>query len=316
MQWLKFILLLTLTQLAMAAPEHKKLTPKEAADKLVNIAATIQNYEHHLSTVENDLKQAREEEGAILQELDQHNQRLMETIHYLRHATQYSPLLAMLAARKPEDVIHCSVMLRSVTPEIHYRNQQLLDKVRALSQIRSQLEAKQDELRAITFKYYEEREALDFILNTNVSSGRIVNEIPESMELTLKKPVVGKIIPTYEGTNPEWASFTQGILFVTRPEAEVVSPLTGVIVCSGDFAPGQGKMIHIQNASLLVMISGLESIYRNCTAGQQIKVGTPIGRMPKTGYKKANTNSQTTPKLYLEVWRQEQTINPQSILRD
>jgi septal ring factor EnvC (AmiA/AmiB activator) len=317
MQWLRIIFLfLALNLQTHAIPAPKKMSYKEATEKLTSIAAAIQNYEQQLSAVENDLSQARAEENAILQELGHHNQRLMETIHYLRHATQYSPVLAMLSAPKPEDVIHSSMLLRAVTPEIHYRNQQLLQKVTVLSQIRAKLETKQEELRAITFKYHEERETLDAMINANGSSGRIVNDIPQNTDgkSYLKKPVVGKIIPTYESTKPEWASFTQGILFTTRPEAQVVSPLTGVIVSSGDYAEGQGKIIQIQNSTLLVMMSGLGSLYANCKAGQQVMLGAPIGRMPKKAYKKASSSSM--PDLYLEVWHQEQTIDPQSILQD
>ncbi len=76
----------------------------------------------------------------------------------MRHATQYSPLLAMLSAPKPENVIHSSMLLRSITPEIHARNQQLLEKVKSLSQIRTQLEEKQNKLRDITFQYHQDHD--------------------------------------------------------------------------------------------------------------------------------------------------------------
>jgi len=308
--------LILLIPLAYGAPPPKKLSPKETAEKLARIAAAIQNYEHQLSAVEHDLDQARAEENSILQEVDHHNQRLMETIHYLRHATQYSPLLAMLSASKPEDVIHSSMLIRSVTPEINFRNQQLLEKVKILSQIRAQLESKQEELRTITFKYYEERDNLDSLQITRPQPQAITGEIPQNdtEELILKKPVVGKVIPTYQSTNPEWAAYTQGILFTTRVEAQVVSPISGLIISAGDYAEGQGKMISIQTSNVLIMMSGMESLHTNCTAGQYINRGDPIGRMPKKISKKNNATVQSAPKLYLEVWRQEQTIDPQTVL--
>lgn len=319
MMWLRIVLtLLLIIHVVLAQPNAKKLSQKEAAQKLVTIAATIQDHERQLSAVEHDLNLARAEEGAILAELDHHNQRLMETIHYLRHATQYTPLLAMLSAPKPEDVIHSSMLLRSITPEIHHRNQQLLEKVHTLSDIRNKLEKKQNQLQDLTFNYYQERESLDFLLNTNSQPPSTLDEsTAESLsELTLRKPVVGKLIPSYGSTDPELASYNGGVLFVTRSEAQVVSPLSGTIVFAGDYAKGQGKMVSIQTPKYLIILSGLETLNRNCTVGHNAVAGEPIGIMQKLNLKKSKTFVQKQPRLYLEVWNQEQTIDPQSVLQE
>jgi septal ring factor EnvC (AmiA/AmiB activator) len=319
MTWLKITVSLFLCiQGVVAQPNGKKLSQKEAAQKLVTIAATIQNHELQLSAVEHDLNRARAEEGAILAELDHHNQRLMETIHYLRHATQYTPLLAMLSAPKPEDVIHSSMLLRSITPEIHQRNQQLLEKVHALSDIRNTLERKQNQLQDLTFNYYQERESLDLLLNTKSQTPPTLDESTSEPpnELTLRKPVVGKLIPSFGSTDPELASYNGGVLFVTRSEAQVISPVSGTIVFAGDYAKGQGKMVSIQTPNYLIILSGLETLNRNCSVGHNVVVGEPIGVMQKINSKKNKTSVQKQPRLYLEVWNQEQTIDPQSILQE
>lgn len=317
MLWLKFLSFLLLSApLAFAAPSPKTISQKTAQQKLINIASAIQNHEAQLSAVEHDLNQARAEEDAILGELDHHNQRLMETIHYLRHATQYSPLLAMLSASKPEDVIHSSMLLRSITPEIHARNQQLLEKVKTLSHIRAQLEAKQNKLHDITFHYHQERENLDMLLKNRSTTSNSLEEKSEndSGPLTLITPVVGKIIPTYKNPNPEWASFTQGVLFTTRVGAHVISPLSGTIAFAGDYAKGQGNMVIVETPNSHIVMSGLGSL--NCTVGQKITAGEPIGRMPMKQSKTAKASAQIAPRLYMEVWHQEQTIDPQSVLKE
>lgn len=312
MQWLRNLLMLTLLPTCIAAaPGSKSGSKIQAAKKVVNVSAAIQNYEHQLSTVEHDLEQASNEERALLAELDHYNQRLMETIHYLRHATQYSPLLAMLSASKPQDVIHSSMLLRAITPEINYRNQQLLEKVTALSLVRNELEKKQNKLRDITFHYHQERETLDKLLKDRPANNHTREQdlSTDQDEFTLIPPVVGKIIPTYESRKPEWASFTQGILFITRPGAQVISPLSGTIALAKNYTEGQGKMVIIQTAKSHVVMSGLETL--SCTLGQSITAGEPLGRMHKQ-----RKGTKTPPKLYLEIWHEEQTVNPKSVLID
>ncbi|MDF3033726.1 MAG: hypothetical protein K0R76_680 [Alphaproteobacteria bacterium] len=318
MLWHKILPLLMPVSLACAtpSPSSRDVSQKAVQQKLVKIAATIQNYEAQLSAVEHDLNQARAEESAILRELDHHNQRLMETIHYLRHATQYSPLLAMLSAPKPEDVIHTSLLLRSITPEIHRRNQQLLEKVKALSHIRAQLETRQNQLRDITFHYHEERNNLDALLKNHSPTVYAIGENPENNlnTFTLIPPVTGKLIPTYKDPRPEWASFTQGVIFSTRPGAHVISPLSGTIAFAGDYAKGQEKMVIVEAPNSHIVISGLGSL--NCKAGQSIIAGEPIGRMPPKPPLKAGMPEQNTQRLYLEVWCQEQTIDPRTVLKE
>jgi|GEM_PF-3256210 len=315
MLWLRALLFLFLLVLEIMAAPSKIKSKGTTQEQLVAIAATIQNHELQLSTVEHDLNQACSEESAILSELQHYNQRLREMVHYLRHAIQYSPLLAMLSAPKPENVIHSSMLLRSITPEIHTRNQQLLEKVKSLSRIRAQLEEKQNKLRDLTFQYHQDRDNLNELLKTRYQTSDLLKKQPgnSSEILQLIPPVVGKIIPTYGDTKPEWAPFTQGILFTTRGDAHVISPLSGIIASAGDYANGQGKMVIIETQNSHIVISGLGSL--NCTVGQSVIAGEPIGRMPKHP-KKTKASSQNAPRLYLEVWHQEQTVDPQSVLNE
>lgn len=326
-QWLGILPLSLLPSIILAAPSPspKTMSPKAAQQKLIRIAAAIQNHEAQLSAVEYELNQARAEETAILGELDHHNQRLMETIHYLRHATLYSPLLAMLSAPKPEDVVHSSLLLRSVTPEIHARNQHLLEKVKALSKIRAQLETKQNQLRDLTFHYHQERENLDALLGPQSQNSPPMEESfgsnlempdPEASGevIFLLRPVAGNLIPTYKNPNPEWAPFTQGVLFRTRHGAQVISPLSGTVAFAGEYAKGQGKMVIVETPKSHVVISGLGSL--NCKVGQNIVAGHPIGCMPLKPSPKTGGAEQAGQRLYLEVWRQEQAIDPRTVLKE
>lgn len=281
--------------------------PKSTQEQLIGLAAIIQNHEAQLTATEQELSQARTEENRLLEEIDHHHRRFMETLHYLRHAGQYSPLLALVTATKQEDVIHSSLLLRSIAPEIQERNQHLLEKIKTLSQIRTQLEEKQNRLRDITFHYHQKHESLNALLKDRPKGEKILKSEDLSLPDTLIPPVVGKLIPTYGHSSPEWASFTQGVLFSTRPGAHVVSPLSGTIAFAGEYAQSQGQMVIVQTPTSHVVMSGLGSL--NCTVGQNIMAGEPVGRMPP------KDKTQNTPRLYLEIWHQEQTIDPQSILK-
>lgn len=308
MLWLKFLLCLLSTSVVLATSSPKATSQKTIQQKLINIASSIQNYEEQLSAIENELRKTQGEEKAILEELDQYNQQLMETIHYLRHARQYSPLLTILSASKPEDVVHSSILLRSITPEIHARNQHLLEKLKTLSHIRTQLETQQNKLRDITYQYHQERENLDMLHQNRLTTNHSLNENNVFTPFTLVTPVAGKIISTYKNPQPEWASFTQGILFITRARAHVFSPLSGKIALAGDYAKGQEKMVIVEAQQSHIVMSGLGTL--NCVQGQEIRAGELIGQMPTTN------STQNPPRLYLEVWHQEQTINPQALLKE
>ncbi len=86
--------------------------------QLMDLTAKIQAQEGQMMGIEQELNQIRQEEQTMLGQVDQWHQHLMETIDYLRHAAHYSPLLAMLSAAKLEDVIHSTILIRSLTPEM------------------------------------------------------------------------------------------------------------------------------------------------------------------------------------------------------
>lgn len=284
----------------------------KTSQDLVGIASQIQKQEAQLSMLEDELNQARVQENMLREEIRFCNQQLMQTIHYLRHAKQYSPLLAMLSVEKPENIIHSSLLLRFLTPKIQMHNKQLFEKIKQSENLRRELEEKKAKLRDVTFQHYQDRNNLDVLLkkrsDTSLSED-IVEKKPTDI-LNIISPVMGKIIPTYGNMTPEWAPYTQGVLVVTRSEAQVVSPLSGIIAFAGDYAPNQGKMVIVETPHSHVVLSGLDSL--TCYEKQAIKIGEPLGRMCKIT---KNSVKSDQPKLYLEIWHQEQTIDPQSILK-
>jgi septal ring factor EnvC (AmiA/AmiB activator) len=295
---------LLLSLFAILAQAHAT-SQTSVHQQLMDLTARIQAHEGQMISIEQELNQIRQEEQATLGQVNQWHQHLMETIDYLRHAAHYSPLLAMLSASKLEDVIHSTILIRSLTPEMTARTGELLKKMKILAHLRTQLETKRNQLHNLTFQYQQEYEKLDELMKMRPQGMDRSVSIPDSSELMLP-PVVGTIIPTYGNTSPEWASYSQGILFDTRPSAYVVSPLSGTVAFAGDYAQNQGKMVIIQAAHSHVVLSGLGTV--SCSIGETVMAGEPVGRMPPLKKNEA-------VRLYLEVWRQDQTVNPQTVIK-
>jgi septal ring factor EnvC (AmiA/AmiB activator) len=275
--------------------------------QLVDLTAKIQTHEGQMMGIEQDLSQIRQEEQAMLKEINQWHQHLMETIDYLRHVAHYSPLLAIFSAAKLEDVIHSTILIRSLTPEMAVRAGELSEKMNALALIRGQLEEKREKLHHLTLQYQQEYERLDELMKVR-PQGIEQPASPSPSSDLMPPPVVGTMVPTYGNTSPEWASYSQGVLFDTRPLAYVASPLSGTVAFAGDYAQNQGKMVIIQAMHSHVVLSGLGTV--SCSIGETIMAGEPVGRMPQRPLK----NNEAV-RLYLEVWRQDQTVNPQTVIK-
>ena len=112
-------------------------------------------------------------------------------------------------------------------------------------------------------------------------------------------PVVGRLISSFGQTTGEYSSFSKGILFISRPGAQVISPIQGKVVFSGSFRH-YGNMVILQQNDYYLALSGLQ--FLNSQIGQTFLKGEPIGRMP----------IKNTPKLYLELWHGTELVDPSS----
>ncbi|MDA0238470.1 MAG: peptidoglycan DD-metalloendopeptidase family protein [Proteobacteria bacterium] len=112
-------------------------------------------------------------------------------------------------------------------------------------------------------------------------------------------PVSGRIIEHYGQTTREGLTH-KGISLESRSGARVIAPYDGTIVFAGIFR-GYGQLLIISHGegyhSLLAGMSRIDGIL-----GQSLRAGEPIGVM--TG------SPNTRPKLYIELRRGGQPINP------
>ena len=111
------------------------------------------------------------------------------------------------------------------------------------------------------------------------------------------RPVLGELLTSY-GQELSKGVTSKGIVFKTRPSAQVVAPYDGTVVFSGPFK-GYGNLIIIShNADLISLIAGMQNV--DTENGQMLLAGEPVGLMPDTD----------TAKLYMEIRKNKKPINP------
>lgn len=119
----------------------------------------------------------------------------------------------------------------------------------------------------------------------------------------LSRPVRGSIITEYGQIISNGVS-SKGIVYKTRPNAQVVAPYDGTVIFSGPFK-GYGNLIIIEHGGgYLSLLAGLGHI--DCELGQMLLAGEPVGTMA----------DDTSSKLYVEIRKDRQPINPAPWIAD
>lgn len=114
---------------------------------------------------------------------------------------------------------------------------------------------------------------------------------------TLSRPVRGTIITEY-GQPLSKGVTSKGIVYKTRPNAQVISLYDGTVIFSGPFK-GYGNIIIVEHGDgYLSLLAGLGVI--DCELGQMLLAGEPVGTMPDS----------SNAKLYVEIRKDRHPINP------
>lgn len=129
-------------------------------------------------------------------------------------------------------------------------------------------------------------------IKEQVSKGRFANA-----KGILSQPVRGTLITDY-GEMISNGVTSKGIVYKTRPKAQVIAPYDGTVIFSGPFK-GYGNLIIVEHGDgYLSLLAGLGDI--DCELGQMLLTGEPVGTMPDTA----------GAKLYVEIRKDRQPINP------
>lgn len=112
-------------------------------------------------------------------------------------------------------------------------------------------------------------------------------------------PAPGRVVTTFGQKMPN-GTLSKGVFVVTRPAAAVVAPVPGRVVFAGQFR-GYGNLVILELRDRgHALISGMSRI--DAQIGDEVLVGEPLGEM--------TPSTSATPKLYFELRRRGQPINP------
>lgn len=113
----------------------------------------------------------------------------------------------------------------------------------------------------------------------------------------LTKPVSGSLLTSY-GQELSKGVSSKGLVFKTRPGAQVVAPYDGSVIFSGPFK-GYGNLIIVEHGQGYVsLLAGMNAV--DTENGQMVLAGEPVGTMPDS----------EAAKLYFEIRRNQRPINP------
>lgn len=125
----------------------------------------------------------------------------------------------------------------------------------------------------------------------------MLRAFPRSGSIT--QPANGRLMRRY-GERTGFGNTAKGITLETRATAQVVAPFDGRVVFSGPFR-GYGEILIIEHdGGYHSLLAGLGRI--DGRVGQWILAGEPVGVMAKS--------TDSAPKLYFELRRRGQSINP------
>ena len=160
---------------------------------------------------------------------------------------------------------------------------------------------RQEEIRKAQEKKVEETQRADLI-KYNEEIIKDVGKAFVKAKGQMPMPARGKIVTRY-GEQKVKGVVSKGIMIETRNEAQVIAPFDGSVVFAGPFR-GYGNMIIIDHGGgYLSLLAGLGTI--DTEVGQMLLAGEPVGQMPE----------ESTPKLYVEMRRNNKPINPLSWMK-
>lgn len=138
-----------------------------------------------------------------------------------------------------------------------------------------------------------------------------IRAFPDSGVIT--PPAVGDLVQRY-GQDTGFGATSKGIVVETRAGAAVLAPFDGQAVFAGPFRDLGQVLIIEHDGGYHTVLAGFDRV--DVAIGHWILAGEPVGTMPRTNQSAtdvtggAATGSGTRPRLYMELRRGGQPVNP------
>jgi murein hydrolase activator len=141
-----------------------------------------------------------------------------------------------------------------------------------------------------------------------VQPGRLKPALPfDKVKGQLPLPCAGKKIKSF-GTRDETGGKSEGIVFETRKDAQIVSPSDGWVIYAGQFRSYGQLLIINAGGGYHILLAGMDQIYT--AVGQFVLAGEPVAIMGKSESQTADRAQSRGPALYIEFRKDARPIDP------
>lgn len=335
--WLTIILVWFLFLLPLCAKAHQKqgvsvtyghLSIEGLRDEMIHVASQIQELEVRASDIESSV---RELEGQVQEKqdlLDSQQEHMASTLSALLHLSQISQLVTLFNEKDLNKLVRVGILLKAVVPQLAHKSRTLRQQLSELRKLQLNVTYQKQSLVPVLAEVNQKQAALSalFEAKSRMFAGRpqvefgkkvrdsssvkellthvyqdkkLANVLRQQVkELKLQPPVQGKLLTTFD-KEKQFSNFGHGVVMETRSNAQVTAPASGTVVFAGPFRGYGHILIMSSGPHYHILLGGMKMI--TVGVGQSVWAGEPVGRM-------ANGGNQ--PRLYLELRKNTQTIDP------
>jgi septal ring factor EnvC (AmiA/AmiB activator) len=276
-------------------------------------------------------KEKREKEAQL------HQNEISTNLPFLARLGRVSPLRILVDPMASQNTLRGIILVRILTRSLKHHIQRVqaeLNEIAALSkdfewksqnhlQLLQTIEIQKSELKALEIQKIEDwkQSEIDRLANEE-DVNVLLDEARSTVSKTEKKanaaaalqglpfrhlglPVIGKVIED-TALQDKFAPHSQGVVFETKKNAEVISPSQGKVVFKGPFQ-NQGEILIIDHGEKVHSVFiGMHKI--DAQIGQNVYAGEKLGMM--AGY------GSSPPKLYFELRQKGKAIDPKPYFAD
>ncbi|MAP24423.1 MAG: hypothetical protein CMM87_02690 [Rickettsiales bacterium] len=321
----------TLNQAIQTDNAYKKIN-----QQLVSVSKQNRQTEMQLSENEKKLSELDKIRRLKTDTLKKMHEQMQGLISAIGRLSRHGPDNLLQASVTPDELIRGVILMRSLMKWAHQNNLDLQHELGNCTSLRQEMDTEKTKLeqnylalqkqsqkmkrlltqrRALIQKELKKRRKIAEQIKRMAEKaksirelvGKISNKQQHQSSTTLAPDTSGRyeILPAQGTISKKFGEVSPenldglGVLFKTRPGAWVIAPTSGQIVFAGAFRQYPNMIIiKHKRPGYFTILAGLGSL--SADVGQTVDTGEPLGTMP----------SNAVPHLYLELRKNDQTLNP------
>lgn len=312
--------------------------------RLIAAAEQVLGMEAEVAAITARLDGLRAEERARAAAVDRQRRGLSGVLASLVHLARQPPLAVAADPARAVDVVHASLLLSAILPELKARASTASADLQAFRAIRGEIDAQRAELAAAGERLEAERAALAVLLDRKAGEreqsqaqqlaareraarlgaeaadlrdllGRLEDDagpIPppgarsfEEARGRLPLPAQGRVTRSWGEPDAQGLP-ARGLSLAVVPDAQIVAPFDGRIVFAGPFRSYGQLLIIAHGGGYHSLIAGLSRI--DGFVGQWLLAGEPVGRAGEPAGRAGDDDGDSA--IYVELRLHGEPINP------